>query len=428
MALKRNLKMYIKEKSTIIALVCVVIFVIVSSLTFIDSLSYKKGISENFKNYEIDFIETNHSNVVYAVSGNNLFYSQDKEETSTLNEFAGIYDLSNEYGSPTSNLYNFIRINYNFVSGIKDVVSAPDNQLGQYGETWVLTNDNYLYLISSRSKTVDLVHRNVSKFFVYQKSFSSCSYLLLDDHNNLYKCKLDNNTFYKQYLLNSEIDSFAIVGDENKNESIIYKSNNNVYSIICDFEEENLSYSKEQRTSYDVVTCDASMLININNLDFNYEKILSTNINTYIKENGKLYELILNNQNVKKELLLDENIEDFYASGKALIIKTENKDYYIGKMSGFEYSDTLKELDIDNKKMSIYGSDNAVFLLDNKGRLFLYDKKAKQFNIMYERTITKLTIRYLSIFIVVMTLFYLIAAFLESNKRYNRYFLVNKNK
>jgi hypothetical protein len=78
--------------------------------------------------------------------------------------------------------------------------------------------------------------------------------------------------------------------------------------------------------------------------------------------------------------------------------------------------------------MSIYGSDNAVFLLDNKGRLFLYDKKAKQFNIMYERTITKLTIRYLSIFIVVMTLFYLVVAFLESNKRYNRYFLVNKNK
>lgn len=428
MALKRNLKMYIKEKSTIIALVCVVVFAIASSLTFIDSLSYKKGISENFKNYEIDFIETNHSNVVYAVSGNHLFYSQDKEETSTLNEFAGIYDLSNEYGSPTSNLYNFIKIDYNFVSGIKDVISASDNQLGQYGETWVLTNDNYLYLISSRSKTVDLVHRNVSKFLVYQQSFASCSYLLLDDHNNLYKCKLDNNTFYKQFLLNKKIDSFAIVGDENKNESIIYKSNNNVYSIICDFDEENLSYSKEQRTSYDVVTCDVSDLININNLDFNYEKILSTNINTYIKENGKLYELILNNKNVSKELLLDENIDDFYTSGKALIIKISNKIYYIGKMSGFEYSDTLKELDIDSKNMSIYGSDNAVFLLDNKGRLFLYDKKAKQFNIMYERTITKYTIRYLSIFVVVMTLFYLIVAFLESNKRYNRYFFVNKNK
>ena len=93
------------------------------------------------------------------------------------------------------------KANYNFVSGIKDVISASDNQLGQYGETWVLTNDNYLYLISARSKTVDLVHRNVSKFLVYQQSFASCSYLLLDDHNNLYKCKLDNKTFYKQNKL-----------------------------------------------------------------------------------------------------------------------------------------------------------------------------------------------------------------------------------
>ena len=48
---------------------------------------------------------------------------------STIAFNAGIYDLSNEYGSPTSNLYNFIRINYNFVSGIKDVVSAPNSIL-----------------------------------------------------------------------------------------------------------------------------------------------------------------------------------------------------------------------------------------------------------------------------------------------------------
>ena len=58
----------------------------------------------------------------------------------------------------------------------------------------------------------------------------------------------------------------------------------------------------------------------------------------------------------------------------------------------------------------------------------MYNVDNNQYQIMYQRTLLKLAIRYLSIFVVVMTLFYLIVAFLEANKRYNRYFLVNKNK
>jgi hypothetical protein len=53
MALKRNLNVFIKEKSTITALSFLLSFLLVFSLTFIPQLSFKKGISDTFENYKI---------------------------------------------------------------------------------------------------------------------------------------------------------------------------------------------------------------------------------------------------------------------------------------------------------------------------------------------------------------------------------------
>ncbi len=430
MALARNLKMYIKEKSTITALVFMVVFAIATCLTFIDSLSYKKGISENFKNYEIDYMCTNNYNVVFAVSDNYLFYSQDKEEASTLNDFANIHDLSNEYGSATSNEYNFIRINYRFSDEIIDVKSIRDNSLGAKGETWILTKDHYLYSISNRSKTVELIHRDIKSFSLYKDyQNDEAYYLLYDINNNLFKAYIKDNILYKEFLIKQEMNDFYYLGNNGNIDKIIYNHNNSLFELSCDnMSFENKNFINEQKISYTIKTVSLADKITTKTLPLNSNKMVSLDEKVYSLYDGKVNQIILNNELEITPLISQEYINDIYTSGvDSLIAICNNKLLYVGDLNIYESSDyiTFEKLDVDGL---IYSGNNATFLLDEKGYLYMYNTDNNEYQIMYQRTLLKLAIRYLSIFVVVMTLFYLIVAFLEANKRYNRYFLVNKNK
>ena len=74
---------------------------------------------------------------------------------------------------------------------------------------------------------------------------------------------------------------------------------------------------------------------------------------------------------------------------------------------------------------NIQGSRNALFVLDDKGYIKMYNKESKQFEVMYQRVILNKIFKYGSLFVVGMILIYLFVSFLELNERYNRYFSVN---
>ena len=93
---KENVKMYIKQKSSITAFLVIFVFFVCLSITFLPSVQYKKGVTDEFKNYDISFVTTNNYSVTYLVSEYNyLFFIQKKKQDSSLNDFAGIKDYSN---------------------------------------------------------------------------------------------------------------------------------------------------------------------------------------------------------------------------------------------------------------------------------------------------------------------------------------------
>ena len=430
MALKRNLLLYIKEKSTIVALIFMMVFFLFTSLTYIEPLSYKKGISENFKNYEIDFMTSNNYNVVFAVIDEYLFYSKDKEETSTLNSFAGIYDLSNEYGSATSNEYNFIRIDYRFSDDIIDVKAIRDNGLGANGEVWVLTKNNYLYLISNRSKTVDLIHRNIKSFSLYKDYNSNeVTYLFLDTNNNLYKGYFDNNEIYKELLLTQSMDDFYYIGKKDNQETLMYNYNNELYHVTYNNTLTDKTFEKEQTTAYSIKTCDVSSCVITKKTNILSSKIVALDDKFYSLYDGKVSNITCDVNLQTIPLNINQYVNDIYTTGvDALVAICDTQLYFVGDLKFDESQDYInfKELNIDNGL--IYSGKNATFLLDKKGYVYKLNNQTNNYEIFYQRTLLKYAIRYLSIFLISMTILYLIIAFFESNKRYNRYFKVNNHK
>ena len=94
---KRNFKMYIKQKSTITAFLFFVLFLIMLIISVLPACKYRKGVYDEFQSYDITYMSTNNYNVTYLASGNELFYSQNKKQTTSLNTFVGLKDLSNAY-------------------------------------------------------------------------------------------------------------------------------------------------------------------------------------------------------------------------------------------------------------------------------------------------------------------------------------------
>ena len=102
--------------------------------------------------------------------------------------------------------------------------------------------------------------------------------------------------------------------------------------------------------------------------------------------------------------------------------------YYVGDLKFTESKDYInfEKLNINNGL--IYGGKNSTFLFDEKGYIYKLNNKTNNYEVFYQRTLLKYAIRYLSVFLIAMTLLYLVIAFFESNKRYNRYFKVNNHK
>ena len=410
----RNIKMYVKQKSSITAFCFLFVFVILFLISIIPGLQYKKGVTDEFKKYNVTYITTNNYSVTYLASEDELFYSQDKFQNSSLNDFAGIIDLSNEFGDPTSHRYNFIRIKYDFDSDIVDIKGISDNMIGKDGETFVLTENGKLYLISERSEKVDLLLDDVKKINVkYEETLSKSIYLVLDKYNDLSMYYFENNLLIKTKLYKGNLSDFYYIENSNGAHEILINENNNLYKLNCSI---SSSGNNEYLLTYAYSIYENTSVFNISKEDLNLsvDKLVELNNKYYYLKDNKVYNLFEN-----KQISCNENINDFYTTGPdALIAKCDSSLYYFGELEDHESSfDKFTSLNIKNG--TIYGNRNSLILLKDK-KLYLYDKD--EFNGMYENYFLTIIIKYLSIFGIVMVTLYIILSFIEDNKRFNRYF------
>ena len=117
-----------------------------------------------------------------------------------------------------------------------------------------------------------------------------------------------------------------------------------------------------------------------------------------------------------------KNIQTIYSSGPfGLILKSNDAYYYSGNV-GFDHSTIFKKINQFGKMDTIITSLYTTIVI-KKGIVYYinYDSN-NQFVRMYDNFIVHYIVRYVSVFLIVMTLFYLVLYFLEENKKYNRYF------
>ena len=429
MSFKRNMAMYIKEKSTLTAALFLLIFIIVFSLSLIDSLWYKKGISDEFENYKITYMNSNNNSVIYAASNNVMFYSQNKEHKSTLNDFTGVKAYTNAYVGANYKPYNFVKINYVFPSKIKEIKGITDNLLGERGETYVLTEDGGLYTISSRSNKVENLLSNVKKFEVkYDSTLNKNTILVLDKNNLLSLYYFNFQVLVKHELYQGYIDDFYLLGENNIFIRIgddlfcIWIKTSEEYDYIDDYPYDYKIYKNNYFLEHTEFR--SEKLVNIGD---SYYSFYNNEIEyfEYDKEKEDFIKYDDGNYSIKYQI--DAKINDIYVTGfKSLIIDTNKGIYYLGDIKYFNNQDRLTKFEYTTNK--IYASRNSLIYLDEKGFLKIYNEDTNSFDVMYQKTLLKEIIKYFSLFVIGMTLFYIILSFIESNKRYNRYFKVNKAK
>ena len=67
MTSKRNIKMYLKQKSTITAFSFLLVFVVMLIISLLPIFEHRKGVYDEFKTYEVTYIGGNDYNVTYIV-------------------------------------------------------------------------------------------------------------------------------------------------------------------------------------------------------------------------------------------------------------------------------------------------------------------------------------------------------------------------
>lgn len=419
MNFKRNFKLYIKQKSTVVAFIFYIVFIILTIISFIPYLFEIKGISENFNNYKVTYITTNNYTTTYVGSDNTLFYSQNKSQNSTLNNFSNIKEYANEYGSATSHPYNFIKIDYKFDSNITKVVGISDNYLGEDGETLILTQKNYLYLISKRSKTVDYLLNNVSDVFAFYSRVLK---------NNVYFIVRNNNTYFA-YFINNQISMYEI---GNYSDCFLTLSEDNIYKFIVKENDEisilTLTFNDEVKDTLKGF----SYLINEYKVAINNKEKLSSNVSKIIFDEKKIYLLkenkcyFIDDEYQINLIYCDKDIIDIYFTGEdACIAITSDDLYYFGTLKYFNKA-TEEFLKINIKGGLVYGNRNSLIVYKNN-KLYLYDENVNDFVIMYSNILLNKIMKIFNVFVVIMLTFYFILSYKEASERYNRYFSSSKN-
>ena len=295
-----------------------------------------------------------------------------------------------------------------------------DDMLGDKGETFILTEQNNLYLISQRSNSVQFLLKDVKDFQVkYDNTLKKEVYLILDTNNILSLYFFDNNTLKKHDIYDKKIDNFYYVNNNGKDNVLINQDNKLSILSFNVFNNDSISYENVITYSYLVAQSKTDLNIKINSTNIEVDKIIEINDKYFYLKNNNVYELILDS-NITSNLINFENkILDIYATGEDACIAICNDGlYYLGTLENYQTNyEQFNSLNINKGK--VYGNRNSVILLDNNQKLYL--NKQGKFVGMYKNIFTTIILRYVSIFVLVMVLFYIILSFIEDNKRYNRY-------
>lgn len=466
MNFQRNFKMYIKQKSTIIALVFFLLSSILFSLSFVPNIKINKGVLSNFKTYDITNVTSNINGVTYAYNDKYLFYSQNKEVKSTLNDFMNFKNYDSAYGELELPNYNFIRIDKDFSKidnhyspKIVDVQGFNDNIGGSDGETYILLNNGYLYLISNRSEKVELILKDVAQIKLVNNPFTNQNIVVMLDFDGylylfyLQKDGQNQTSIHKIKPFNDKlVNSISISSNETLNDfhylyhnlingtfnmEFLVVNNGKCKKIEKTFSKENIILEDENLT-YPIYLHSSSSDSSSKEFEnfFNTNKIVRNFNGLYSLYDNKVSKIEpIYTENPKKPDILDikiieipcENkINDIYCcGGETCIAQTDNGLYYVGSLKYF--NDTYDNfLPLGVKNGLIYGNRYSVILYKNK-RFYLYNKDHLKFEPMYQNYLIIYLMRYLSLFVTIMIILYLIIAFVEANGRYNRYFKDHKD-
>lgn len=443
---KENVKLYFKDKNTIIAVSLLFVFLCAFFYTLFPSSTAIKGIAELFSTSKIEQIYSNNYSTIYAVDENNkLYYSFDKRVPGHLNNFEGITSLDNEYGDATSHFYNFISLSYEFSSKIVKVDGFRDNMFGLEGYTLILTEFNELYALYNNSKKIiqiasDIIDMDAGYFNftvltkenkVYEYINKNAYFYRIDPHQDNVKMISTQGQKKIEDNLNEFISISYYVTDDNKlikNSIVLY------YNIIERYDHIETSMPE----TFDIIQ------ENINHQqiikeDVHIKQICSIeNTTLYLTSNQEVYgigdnymdeDIGIFGVNEKKSYEIPtklnlpiKNIQTIYTSGPfGLILKSDDAYYYSGNV-GFDHSTTFKKINQFGKMDTIITSLYTTIVI-KKGIVYYinYDSN-NQFVRMYDNFIVHYIVRYVSVFLIVMTLFYLVLYFIEENKKYNRYF------
>ncbi len=425
-----NFTIYIKEKNTKIAFIFFCFFLIAFILSLLPVCYYSKGVRNDFSMEKIDFITSNNNDTTYLVSKkNNLYYSQNKSfDSSHLNKYSNIKNVSNAYGDATAHEYNFIKLNYSFPSKIIDVKGYADNVNGEKGYTLVLLNNGDVYFLSNYTKEFKLLFKNVSEIYNVAENI-----LIKDKDNNLIYMYLQDNEIYK-INLNIKNIKYAFVATSKmigeKIESKIYYVNQNDTLNYIYLETESLNQKEviDEEYIFTIYKLNIENSKQENDLIKNVKQIVTIDYSCILLTyDNKLFgidekNLLFSNSNIITEIPNSKNIEEIYSTGRyAFIIKDSDNLSYIGDIKIDSTNDYLTIKEINKKANYFYSSSNGTFLL-KKGKLYLYDKKSSKFQGMYINYFVYYIQRYFSLFVCAMIILYFILSYIELSKRYNRYY------
>ena len=449
---KENVKRYFKDKHTITALVLLFCFLCVFFVSLTNFATSIKGIVELFSNHKIADVYTNNYSVVYAVDEDNtLYYSYNKLNKGHLNSYEGIEPLDNEYGSATTHYYNFISISYKFNSKIVKVDGFRDSMLATDGYTLVLTKNKELYVLyeSIQQGAPWLkIADNIIDFDVGYQNFTT-----LNSNHQVVEYFHKDAYFYMLETQTNNINKIASQGHKKNTE------NQNVY-ISYYVTDSNQIIQNKITIDYDKlvpVNCETTEIPAVKKLDRNEINIESKTLNivtdvkqilaienatiilnnnneiyaigdnyigdTYVEEDSGIFgndvrsydEFTLIASNIK-------NVKSISTGGPfCLLIYTKNGIYYSGNV-GYETSNEFKKINKYGKIDEIYPSYYSTIVLKKGIVYYINYDEGNSFTRMYENYIMKYIVRYVSLFLSVMTLFYLVVYFCEENSRYNRYF------
>lgn len=438
MAIKRNFKMYMSQKSTIFALVCALVCIILFAISFLNPIKNRSGILDTFKTYKVENLSSNNDSVIYAYNEHNLFYSADKDAKCSLNDFMGIENYDSAYGELSNAEYNFIRIPFDFEGRIIDVQGTPDNLLGEGGETYILLDSGYLYMISNRSKTVDLILNNVAKMQVIKDyENDKTNLLILDQTGEVAIASFDGNELHEYYQSNTTLASYFSSrsvknvyllehNDEYTSSKLLVQLDNGVQRINLDHDIDDVTNTTSY-LKYPLFVHKPNHLTNgatYKPIDecVNCQKLIVSGDSFYSLRYGVVTKITYDSDVISAQNIpCDAYINDIYPTGDdCCIAVTKNNLYYLGNLKYHEeVFDCFQPLNI--KSGLVYGNRHSLILFKNK-RLYLYDKNTFKFEPMYTNLIVAYVLRYLSLFIFVMIVIYLLWSFFEANSRYNRYF------